>query len=223
MEQRQAEEDGAKGRSEDDDRKSPKGGRRFKRDFGVPEDTKQDNFTDPQSRIMKTSRGFEQCYNPQIAVDASSQLVVATLVTENAADNDQLLPVVDAVENVTGAKPAKVLADAGYRSEANLDGMEKRGIDSYISLRRKSKKRGKELKNHDLPATSRMRIKLDTDQGKEHYRKRKWIVEPVFGWVKEVLGFRQFSLRGLKKVTGEWELVCLALNLRRLNGRIQWA
>jgi transposase len=223
LEQRQAEEDRAKGRSEDDDRKSPKGGRRFKRDFGIPENSKQDNFTDPQSRIMKTSRGFEPCYNPQLAVDESSHLVVATLVTANAADNDQLLAVVDAVEDVTGTKPAKVLADAGYRSEPNLDGLEQRGIDGYISLRRKSKKQGKKLKNHDLPATSRMREKLETNQGKQHYSKRKWIVEPVFGWAKEVLGFRQFSLRGLKKVTGEWELVCLALNLRRLNRLIQWA
>jgi IS5 family transposase len=106
----------------------------------------------------------------------------------------------------------QVLADAGYRSEENFAVLEEAGIDGYVSIGRESKK----AKKSDLPATTRMRKKLATQQGRDRYRKRKHVVEPAFGWVKNVLGFRAFGLRGLPKVNGEWNLVCLALNLRRM-------
>lgn len=213
LEARQAEADRAKGRSEDDGRKGPRGGKPFSRDFGTPPDSAQDNFTDPQSRIMKTSSGFEQCYSGQIAVDKDSQLIVATVLTNNAADSGQLLPVLDRVKSTLDAKPGRVLADAGYRSEDNFAQLEQRKIDGYVSLGREGKSGPKTKEN--AAATQRMADKLASEQGRERYRHRKAVVEPVFGWIKSAIGFRSFLLRGLEKASGEWSLVCLAVNLKR--------
>jgi hypothetical protein len=214
LEARQAEEDKAKGRSKDDDRKSPRGGRRFKREFGVPEEKAQDNFTDPESRIMKTSNGCDQYYNGQIAVDEDSHLIVATALTTNAADNAELIPLLDAVESQLEGQPQQVLADAGYRAEETFQTLEARGIDAYISLGREGKKNA--VGAH-LEASSRMARKLATEPGKKRYRRRKAIVEPVLGWIKGVLGFRRFSFRGEHKVRQEWALVCLAVDLKRFH------
>jgi transposase len=213
LEAQQAEEDRKKGRSEGDDRKSPRGGRRFARDFGVPPAQTQANFTDPQSRIMKTVHGFEQCYNGQIAVDESSQLILATGLTNNAADYDELIPLLDQVRSNLGGDPQQVLADAGYRAEATFQTLESRGIDAYISLTREGGKSSTVLEG--LEATRRMAQKLASETGKRRYRRRKAIVEPVFGWIKSVLGFRHFSFRGEEKNRREWSLVCLAVNLKR--------
>ncbi len=222
LEERQEEEDRAAGREEGDDEK-PKKGRPFKRQFGVPPEKKQDNFTDPESRIMKTSSGgFDQCYNPQVAADSESQLVIATHVSQSSADSRQLIPLVDEVKRVVGEPAGEVLADSGYRSEENFEALESRGIRGYISLGRE----GKKLTNapsSDHPASEKMLARLASESGKSIYRLRKAIVEPVMGWVKEGLGFRQFSVRGHANVGGEWNLVCLALNLKRLNGRLQLA
>lgn len=114
LEARQAEEDRERGRTPDDGRKG-RGRKPFARDFGVPADTAQDNFTDPESRIMKTSAGFDQCYNGQIAVDEATQLIVATRLTNSAADQGVLLPVVDRVREILGRDPGAVVADAGFR------------------------------------------------------------------------------------------------------------
>ena len=216
LEARQAEEDRKKGRSQDDERKSPRGGRRFKREFGVPEDRAQDNFTDPQSRIMKTSHGFEQCYNAQLAVDGDSYLIVATGLTQNAADNGELLGMVETIESVTGELPEALLADAGYKSEANLQALEQAAIEGYVSQGREGKK-PPQPPGPDRPASQRMEQKLNTPEGRAQYRRRKGIAEPAVGWIKNVLGFRQFSLRGVEKVAAEWDLVCLAINLRRMH------
>jgi len=213
LEARQAEEDRKKGRSEDDNRKSPRGGRRFAREFGVPPDTAQENFTDPESRIMKTTHGFEQCYNGQIAVDESSQSIVATGLTNNAADNNELLPLLDQVQATFGCNPQQVLADAGYRAEATFQRLETRGIDAYISLAREGGQAP--AAPEELGATHRMAQKLASETGKRRYRRRKAIVEPVIGWIKSVLGFRHFSFRGEEKSRREWTLVCLAVNLKR--------
>ena len=219
LEARQAEEDRQKGRTPDDGRKS-RGNKPFARNFGVPPDDAQENFTDPESRIMKTSSGFDQCYNGQIAVDETTQIIVATGLTNCAADNAELLPLLDHAETTLGGAPTDVLADAGYRGEGTFQTLEARGITAYISL-------GHEVRPAKPPnpthvATQRMAARLASDTGRARYRRRKAIVEPVLGWIKEVLGFRRFSLRGLAKARGEWTVICLAVNLKRFH-RIQTA
>ena len=214
LEARQAEEDRQKGRTPDDGRKG-RGSKPFAREFGVPPDDAQDNFTDPESRIMKASHGFDQCYNGQIAVDEATQLIVATGVTNCAADNAELLPLIDRSQATLGGSPPEVLADAGYRGEATFQTLEARGVTAYISL-------GHEVRPAKPPnpahvATQRMAARLASETGRARYRRRKAIVEPVLGWIKEVLGFRRFSLRGVAKVRGEWNVICLAVNLKRLH------
>jgi transposase len=218
---RQAEADRQKGRHEEDGRKSPRGGRKFKREFGEPEEKAQDNFTDPDSRIMKSKGSFEQCYNAQIAVEEGSQLVVATGLTQSAGDNPQLLPLVEQAAANTGKKPERVLADSGYRDEKSFERLEEAGIDAYVSLGREGKPVSQKPAV-ESEASLRMGAKLGSEEGRSVYRRRKGIVEPVFGWAKERLGFRRFSLRGFEKVSGEWDLVCLALNLKRLNTLLRW-
>jgi hypothetical protein len=219
LEARQADEDRQKGRTPDDGRKS-RGSRPFARDFGVPPDDAQDNFTDPESRIMKTSSGFDQCYNGQIAVDEPSQMIVAADLTNCAADQGALLPLVDRVRVTLGTDPREVLADAGYRDDATFAALETRQITAYVSLGREGKPGA--TPNPALEATRRMAEQLVSERGRTRYRRRKAIVEPVFGWIKDVLGFRRFSLRGVVKARGEWNVVCLAVNLKRFH-RIQMA
>lgn len=216
LEQRQAEADRSRGRKPRDGKKSPKGGRNFKRSFGVPADKAQENFTDPDSRIMKGSEGFVQAYNAQMAVEEKSQVIVATGVTQNAADNAELIRIIEETEEVTGQVPSEVLADAGYRSEEAFRRLESKQIDGYISLGREGKKNNV-APDSSFPASRRMYEKLQSPSGKQRYKRRKAIVEPVYGWAKEILGFRRFSFRGLEKVRAEWDLVCLALNLKRMH------
>ena len=214
LEARQAEEDRKKGRTPDDGRKG-RGRKPFARDFGVPPDDAQDNFTDPESRIMKTSAGFDQCYNGQLAVDEASQIIVATDLTNCAADNAALLPLVNQAQGTLGAPPPEVLADAGYRDDTTFATLETRGITAYISLGREGNPTA--TANPALEATRRMSERLASERGRTRYRRRKAIVEPVIGWIKAVLGFRRFSLRGVAKARGEWNVVCLAVNLKRLH------
>ncbi|HLE57232.1 MAG TPA: IS1182 family transposase [Rhodothermia bacterium] len=215
LEQRQKEQDLEAGRSEgDDDPARKKKGNPFKRKFGVPADKAQENFTDPDSRIMNSTEGFQQCYNAQIAVDANSQLIVGTEVIQNAADNGSLLSMVELVEQNCGRTAEQYVADAGYKSEASFVELERKKVDAYVALGRE----GKNATNATtLPATQRMKEKLASPQGEATYRRRKAIVEPVFGWIKNVLGFRRFSLRGTNKVAGEWALVCMVVNLKRMS------
>jgi transposase len=216
--------DRLKGRQAEVDRKegrSPEKKSRAKRPFGEPEKKSQDNFTDPESRIMKTSSGFDQCYNGQLAVDSETRLIVAAEVTQSAADVEQLLPMVEKSTEVAQEAPREILAVAGYRSEANLQKLEDKGIAGYVSLGREGKS-GAVVTGPENPATRRMQEKLATEAGRKTYGRRKGIVEPVNGWIKSVLGFRQFSLRGLAKAAGEWTLVCLALNLRQMSPRMEW-
>src|SRR5712671_6602825 len=193
----------------------PTGDRPASQEDAKPEPKDQTNFTDPESRIMRTpSKAFDQCYNTQIAVDDANQIVVAATVTQCANDNGQLLPVLNAAFENTDKVPARVLADAGYKNESDFAELAAMKIDAFIAVGREGK-HATPPKN-EQPLTAAMRAKLKTKRGREHYRRRKYIVEPVFGWVKRVLAFRAFSLRGLRKVAGEWSLVCLALNLRRM-------
>jgi transposase len=219
LDARQAAEDRQKGRTPDDGRKG-RGTKPFARDFGVPPDAAQDNFTDPESRIMKTSAGYDQCYNGQMAVDEASQMIVATGLTNCAADNAELLPLIEQTHATLGAQPTEVLADAGYRGDATFQTLETRQITAYISLGREGKLGTTTNPAHE--ATQRMAVRLASDSGRARYRRRKAIVEPVIGWIKEVLGFRRFSLRGEAKARGEWTVVCLAVNLKRFH-RIRMA
>ena len=167
---------------------------------------------------MKSQGGYWQCYNGQAAVDGESLLVVAADVTQSASDNGQVVPMVEQVKRNTGRSPRKFLADAGYGAEKNLEYLTASGIDSYVAQGREDKRSAPTTK----PLRMKMARKLKTKRGQAVYRKRKHIAEPPFGWIKSCLGFRSFSFRGLEKVTAEWNLVCLALNLRRLAGQMVW-
>lgn len=218
LEQRQREADLQRGRSDDDDRRprgpdgQPRGGR-YKREFGVPEDKAQENFTDPHSRIMKRAGGgFDPAYNAQTAVDEAAHIIVAAELDNTAPDTNWLLPMIQAVKDNLDEFPELGLADAGYRSEANLKDAP---IELLVALGREGKEHAA-IDAQQYPHTAAMAARLQTEEGRAAYRKRKWIAEPPNGWIKNVLGFRQFSVRGLHRVRAEWKLVCLALNLRRM-------
>lgn len=222
LEQRQREADAARGRSADDERKprnkdgKPKGGR-YKRDFGTPKDSAQESFTDSDSRIMKRSGGgYDYAYNAHTAVDEAAQIVVAAELGNNAADSDRLPVLLAAVKANVGEDPQQVLADAGFRSEAVFEQLKNSPSELIVALGREGKL-AVSIDESKYPNTVAMDAKLRSAQGQAAYRKRKWIVEAPNGWIKSVLGFRQFSLRGLKKVQAEFKLVCLALNLRRMS------
>ena len=215
LEEAQREADEARGRKPGEER-NPKGGRAYKREYGEPEAKAQSNFTDPESGIMKTSgEGFQQCYNAQMVVDGECQMVVGTHVDAQAADQGQLVPLLDDVATNYEAVPKVVLADAGYCNEEDLLELETRGIDGHVALGREGKAQAA-VNPEKRPATHRMGRKLASPEGRACYAKRKWLSEAPNGWIKEVMGFRRFSLRGLAKVRGEWNLVCLALNIKRL-------
>ena len=221
LEQRQREADTERGRSDDDDRRprdgdgNPKGGR-YKRAFGEPEAKAQENFTDPDSRIMKRAGGgFDPSYNAQTAVDDTAHIIVAAELGNNAADVGQLLPMLQAVKDNLGALPKQGLADAGYRSEENFAKAPSPEMELVVALGREGKQQV-QVDAEAYPHTAAMAMTFQTKEGRAAYRRRKWIAEPPNGWIKNVLGFRQFSLRGLKKAQAEWKLVCMALNLRRM-------
>jgi transposase len=191
-----------------------------------PRDKDQYNFTDPDSRIMKrsTDQGFDQQYNGQVAVEQTSLLIVGHSLSNHANDQAEVAPTVAAIPAALGTPKAAAL-DAGYFGEPNIRVLEARGITPYIATGRESHHRGGPACLAAAPAPlpeeaspkERMAYTLRTDVGKAIYRRRKCTVEPVIGIIKEVLGFRQFSLRGLAAATGEWCLVCLAWNLKRLH------
>ena len=184
----------------------------------------QRNFTDPDSRIMVdgATKSFEQSYNCQAAVDDKAQVIVATNVTQQANDKRQMEPVLDKLkENTGGDKPKKLSADSGYFSEENVIILEDEGIDGYIATgRRKHGEKPLSAPRGRIPASAtikeRMSRKLRTIKGRCTYSKRKQVVEPVFGQIKQARGFRQFLFRGLEKVEAEWDLICLTHNLLKL-------
>ncbi len=187
-----------------------------------PDEKAQYCFTDPESRILKGADGFVQGYNAQIAVEAETQLIVAQAVTQAANDKQQLIPMIEQVEQQSGQKPEQVLADSGYASEENLGAAEAAQVDVYVAVARdKHHAPQSSCPRGPLPATAtridRMRRKLKTKIGRAIYARRKTIVEPVFGQVKQAQGFRQFLLRGLEKVQAEWALVCLAHNVLKVH------
>jgi transposase len=187
-----------------------------------PEAKMQYNFTDPESRIMKGADGFVQAYNAQIAVEPDLQLIVGQLVTQEVNDKQQVKPAVEAMQEQCGQKPAVLVSDSGYCSEANLQYLEKKKIEALVAVDRESYRNGeKAWPRGPLPKEAtrvdRMRRKLQTKAGAAIYSTRKTVVEPVFGQIKQARGFRQFLLRGLKKVQGEWALICLTHNILKLH------
>ena len=216
LEAEQRAADDARGRKPGQKR-NPKGGRPYKREYGEPDEAAQSNFTDPESRIMRTSsEGFQQSYNAQAVIEGENQLVVGAEVTDNASDQGQLIPMIDRATEVCGETPEQVLADAGYGNERDLQELEKRDIDAYVAPGREGKAPAK-VDPDEYPARARMAEKLATEAGRRRYARRKWHAEAPIGWIKEAMGFRRFSFRGLDKVRAEWTLVCLALNVKRLH------
>jgi transposase len=192
-------------------------------DKAKPADKSQRNFTDPESRIMPdgANKGsFVQGYNAQIAVDSATQVIVAAEVTQETNDKQQLIPMIAQIVTNLEQKPEKVSADAGYFSEANLNDKAVAGIDLHIATGRDKHNDPPASTTADISpgATAReaMRHKLQTEAGHAVYKMRKAIVEPVFGQIKEVRGFRGFSLRGKQNVRHEWKLVCAVSNLLKL-------
>jgi transposase len=191
-----------------------------------PKASDQINLTDEESRIMPSHAGFLQGYNSQAAVDVETMLIVATTVSQQTNDKQQVEPMLAEIEKLPEAwgKPEALLADTGYFSAGNVHACCEQQIEPLIAMGRDS---------HHVPLAERlapdapepettdpvekMAWKLKTKAGKARYAKRKSTVEPVFGIIKQVLGFRQFSLRGLEAVAGEWKLVAMAFNLRRMH------
>jgi transposase len=191
----------------------PRPGRKPKHPPGQPKPKTQRNFTDPQSRIMKGSDGFIQAYNGQAAVDADNQIIVSHRLTNNGSDQDALLPLLDGIELTTGETADEVSADNGFCSEANLAGLTERAVRGYVAPGRASKPGGGKRGG---PRVQAMRARIKQGGHRSRYRMRKYIVEPVFGHIKQARGFRQFLLRGIDKVRNEWAMICNAHNLVKL-------
>jgi transposase len=191
-----------------------------------PNDKDQYNFTDPDSRIMKnsTNHGYDQHYNAQVAVTQETMLIVATSLSNHPNDKREAEPTLDGLSPELG-QPEGAALDNGFFSEHNILALEQRNIKPYIATGREPHYKTVETLLGTEPAEppaeaspkEKMAYKLATEIGKEIYRLRKCTVEPVIGIIKEVLGFRQFSLRGLANTAGEWCLVCLAFNLKRMH------
>jgi transposase len=187
---------------------------------GDPDPKAQRNFTDADSRIMKAGDGYLQGYNAQAAVDEEYQIIVAQGLSNQPPDAEYLIPMLDRIVDNCGAVPRNATADAGYASETNIARAACRGVDLHVATGRT--KHGESSEAMPLPPTERgtlraqMREKLATPGGAKIYSRRKAIIEPVFGQIKN-RGFRQFLLRGLEKVAGEWSLITLTHNLLKLH------
>ena len=192
----------------------------------APEFKEQYNFTDPESRIMKNGNnsGYDQSYNVQAAVEQDNQLIVGNTLSNHPNDKQEGIPTVKAIPAQLGTPDAAAM-DNGYLSKEAIEAFEQMGIDPYIALGRERHymtvselfEGEPERPPDNADYKVKMAYKLRTQAGKAIYKLRKSTVEPVFGIIKEVMGFRQFSLRGLAKAAGEWNLVCLAYNLKRLH------
>lgn len=188
----------------------------------VPEKA-QSNFTDPDSRIMQTPDGFQQCYNNQAAVDAEGQVIVACETSQAPPDVQRLRPMLARIIDLNGRAPDQLSADAGYASEANFAALAEAGVDAVIALRRYHRDEPPDAdpaakrSSGRWPHRNAMRERLLSPAGKQIYKLRKQTVEPVFGQIKEGLGFRRFLRRGLAAVASEWTMVCTVHNLLKLH------
>ena len=212
--------------------KRPKGrkGRKPEPPKEIPDPDEKVNLTDSDSNLMRKNlhKEYRQSYNGQAAVDAEgSQMVVATEVSNSSSDAGHLVTSVEQVSE-TLAKPEAVLADKGYCKVEDLKKLQAEGVEPYVSVGaeenynkktyefRPPKRKKRKSQNITDPVLIDLKEKLESEAGQRMYAKRKMTVEPVFGIIKHVMGFRQFSLRGLEKVRSEWRLVCLAYNVKRL-------
>jgi hypothetical protein len=196
-----------------------KNGRPQRAADGGPPNRAQRNFTDPESRIKPVRGGVIAGYNAQIAVDAAHQIIVAQRVQTNPADRRGLKPLLAGIRKVLRANPKEVSADAGFCDEANLAHLARRRINGYLAPGRARHSQSHAAGSRCWPKGSRMAamaLKLKRAGRRSRYRLRKQLPEPVFGQVKGVRGFRQFLLRGLEKIRGEWAMVCTAHNLLKL-------
>jgi transposase len=194
-------------------------GRPLRGEDGGPPDRAQRNFTDPDSRILPTRDGFVQGYNGQIAVDVAHQIIVAHRLVTNPADQRALVPLVDDVRAHLGRKPREVSGDAGFASEANLAALKERRIIAYLApgrARHGETDAAGRRRLTKMPLMSAMAAQLKRTGRRSRYRLRKQVVEPVFGQIKHARSFRQFLLRGLDQVRGEWAMICTAHNLLKL-------
>lgn len=212
---------GAKKRKGDPPSDRPRRGRPATHPPGTPKDSAQRNFTDPDSRIMKSREGFIQGYNAQAAVDAGYQVIVAHGLTSHASDVHQLEPMLDHIRTNTGRQARELSADAGYCSEHNLNALNRRRIRGYVATGRQQHGAAAATGARKTVPRTRvhaMKIRLRRAGHRSRYRFRKQVVEPVFGQIKQARGFRQFMLRGLSQVAEEWSLVCSAHNVLKLAG-----
>jgi four helix bundle protein len=188
---------------------------------GAPQASAQRNFTDPDSRIMERGGGFTQAYNGHIAVDDEWHVIVGQGASNQAPDTEYFIPMLERVQATVGLLPEKATADAGFWSPENAWWAEEHAVDAYMSTQRH---------RHGAPPNDpaeppgptatpqqRMRHKVSTPEGRAIYRRRKCLPEPVFGQIKQAMGFRRFSMRGMEKARGEWGLVCMCHNVRRLH------
>ena len=211
----------AKKRKDGDPTDHPRRGRPPKHPPGTPKDSSQRNFTDPDSRIMKTRDGFIQGYNAQAAVDAEHQVIVAQGLTNNASDAHQLEPMLDRIKVNTGRQARELSADAGYCYEHNLKALNRRHVRGYVATGRQKHGDASAAGARKTERGTRvhaMKTRLSRAGHRSRYRLRKQVVEPVFGQIKHGRGFGQFLLRGVSQVTGEWSLICSAHNLLKLAG-----
>ena len=210
----------AKQEAEEKAKKPPKyrGGRKPKTPPGVPKDNAEYNFTDCDSRIMKTSEGFQQCYNTQAAVDSANQIIVAQKLTNSASDRNQLIPIVGQIKENLGRQAKELSADGDYCSEDNLKELKRRHISGYVSATRhyQSDESEKAIPPKQGTYAREMWRRIKQGSHRSRYRLRKQVVEPVFGQIKMARNFRQFLLRGEENVSAEWGLLCTVHNLLKL-------
>ena len=223
--------DSQRGRTSDDARRAkdkggkPRSGKPYQRNFDVQRPKRRTAYRACVTHHEACRSGFDYSFNAQTAVDETTHIIVAAEVVSTSSNVHQLPMVLVAVKANTGEVPSQALADAGYRGKAVIAQLPpcQPQTELVIALGREGKVLAKPRDEIRYPPTTAMAMamamaaKFEAERGKADYRKRKWIAEPPNGWIRRVLGFRQFNMLGLKKANAEFKLVCLALNLRRMS------
>jgi transposase len=208
-------------RKKEEDAKKPPRNRARKPIPDTPDEKAKRNLTDGDTRLLKTTHGYVQGYNAQVAVDADSQVIVAQMLTNQRTDSQHMIPLVDQTEANTEDGVLEMSSDSGYYSEDNLEQLEIKAVRGYIACGRRDKDG---TWHGDVgPLGHRMRARLQRGGKQSRYRLRARTVEPVFGIIKSARGFRQFLLRGIANTSGEWSLVCAAHNILKLAIRMRLA